>query len=300
MSYHGLRVRTCSANNDFCPVRERKLQVLVHPPRSQHGGFFLLMREAIHASTRFEILKRDNFTCQYCGAKAPEVVLHVDHIHPVADGGTNELLNLIAACQSCNLGKSDRKLSDHQKVAKQADQMRELQERREQLEMMAKWRNELSSLTEDAIDALDDVFEDTTGFPLGDRERLRVKRLLKNHDTKSLMEAMEFGIEFGVGKRDRKYYMSDENFAQVCWDGFLTAVRRSDDDAKLPGSGKIPYVRAILRNRLGGSGCDCVVLMKDALLRGATADDFIEIAKLVDNYAEFCDLVVGLAPAKVV
>lgn len=58
-------------------------------------------------STRFEILKRDNFTCRYCGRKAPEVALQVDHIIPRAKGGTIETSNLITACSDCNLGKSD-------------------------------------------------------------------------------------------------------------------------------------------------------------------------------------------------
>lgn len=56
---------------------------------------------------RFEILKRDGFTCQYCGRKPPEVRLEVDHIFPVDKGGTNDPANLITSCQPCNNGKSD-------------------------------------------------------------------------------------------------------------------------------------------------------------------------------------------------
>lgn len=54
---------------------------------------------------RFEVLKRDEFACGYCGAAAPGVVLEVDHINPVAFGGTNDPDNLIAACVACNQGK---------------------------------------------------------------------------------------------------------------------------------------------------------------------------------------------------
>jgi 5-methylcytosine-specific restriction endonuclease McrA len=60
-----------------------------------------------HAQRRFRILKRDKFTCQYCGRKAPFVTLHVDHIIPSSKGGTSEDQNLTTACQDCNLGKSD-------------------------------------------------------------------------------------------------------------------------------------------------------------------------------------------------
>ena len=54
---------------------------------------------------RFSILKRDNFTCRYCGRKTPEVILEVDHIVPVSKGGTNDLNNLITSCRDCNRGK---------------------------------------------------------------------------------------------------------------------------------------------------------------------------------------------------
>lgn len=60
--------------------------------------------------TRFQVLKRDGFTCQYCGANGEGVVLHVDHIHPRSKGGGDELDNLITACIACNLGKTDSKL----------------------------------------------------------------------------------------------------------------------------------------------------------------------------------------------
>lgn len=64
-------------------------------------------RKYISKELRFKILHRDNFTCQYCGRKAPEVILHVDHIRPVSKGGDNRESNLITACYDCNMGKSD-------------------------------------------------------------------------------------------------------------------------------------------------------------------------------------------------
>lgn len=57
---------------------------------------------------RFNFLKKYNFTCQYCGRKAPEVVFHVDHILPSSKGGTNSLTNLILSCDDCNIGKGNK------------------------------------------------------------------------------------------------------------------------------------------------------------------------------------------------
>ncbi len=59
-------------------------------------------------ATRFSILARDNFTCQYCGAKAPDVVLEVDHKIPLCQGGKDTNENGITACYECNHGKSGR------------------------------------------------------------------------------------------------------------------------------------------------------------------------------------------------
>lgn len=63
------------------------------------------MRKQLSKKLRFEVFKRDGFVCQYCGAHPPNVALHVDHIQAVANGGDNEIDNLITSCQACNLGK---------------------------------------------------------------------------------------------------------------------------------------------------------------------------------------------------
>lgn len=55
---------------------------------------------------RFEIFRRDNHACRYCGASAPEATLTIDHVVPVTLGGTDDPSNLVAACKDCNSGKS--------------------------------------------------------------------------------------------------------------------------------------------------------------------------------------------------
>lgn len=60
---------------------------------------------AVPRRLRFEILRRDSYTCRYCGAKAPDVALHVDHVIPVALGGGDTPNNLVTACEDCNMGK---------------------------------------------------------------------------------------------------------------------------------------------------------------------------------------------------
>ncbi len=62
-------------------------------------------------SLRWLILNRDKFTCQYCGSRAPDVILHIDHKVAKASGGTDNPENLITACSACNIGKNLTPLS---------------------------------------------------------------------------------------------------------------------------------------------------------------------------------------------
>lgn len=68
-------------------------------------------RKSISKKLRFDIFKRDGFTCQYCGRNPPLVILEVDHIIPVSKKGTNNIDNLTTACFYCNRGKRDGRLT---------------------------------------------------------------------------------------------------------------------------------------------------------------------------------------------
>lgn len=60
----------------------------------------------VSKSLRYQVLRRDNHTCRYCGRSAPEVRLTVDHVVPETLGGSDKPENLAAACSDCNSGKS--------------------------------------------------------------------------------------------------------------------------------------------------------------------------------------------------
>lgn len=111
-------------------------------------------RQALSKRLRFEVFKRDSFKCQYCGSVAPDAVLAVDHVKPVAGGGSNDLLNLITACVDCNAGKSDVPLTDGSAVKRQRAQLQYMAERREQIAMLVEWRDALSKLEDEKLDIL--------------------------------------------------------------------------------------------------------------------------------------------------
>jgi len=61
----------------------------------------------IRSYTRFEVLTRDNFTCQLCGHKAPDIQLEISYIVSPEFGGTFIGENLITLCSECNLGRKN-------------------------------------------------------------------------------------------------------------------------------------------------------------------------------------------------
>lgn len=61
---------------------------------------------SVSKRTRYEVLRRDNHACRYCGAAAPDVRITVDHVVPVSLGGNDDPSNLVAACVDCNAGKA--------------------------------------------------------------------------------------------------------------------------------------------------------------------------------------------------
>jgi len=114
-----------------------------------------MKRKSLSKKIRFEVFKRDKFTCQYCGRSAPYVVLECDHINPVSNGGDNNIMNLVTSCFECNRGKSKTLLSDDSTVKKQKAQADLLQEKTEQMKMMCKWYSELSKQQTDMIDSIE-------------------------------------------------------------------------------------------------------------------------------------------------
>lgn len=63
-------------------------------------------RRPVSKRLRYEVLRRDDYTCRYCGADATDAKLTIDHVVPVALGGTDEPENLVTACADCNAGKT--------------------------------------------------------------------------------------------------------------------------------------------------------------------------------------------------
>lgn len=238
-------------------------------------------RKSIPKRIRFEVFKRDKFTCQYCGRMAPDVVLEVDHIEPVSKGGSNDILNLVTACKDCNRGKGAKELSDNSTVRKQQQQLADLAEKNEQLEMILEWRDGLKDVREREIDAFEETLvKGTIGDGhLNEAARKMVAKMLYKHNIVDLLDALDEAI--------LNYY--DGTQASI-----HTILKKADSIAyfrKNPmnqSQKDVFYLRKILTNRLDYVNEKVAYTMiKKALENGVDFNEIKMICSSCRNWSEF-------------
>lgn len=243
-------------------------------------------RKGLSKKLRFEVLKRDSFKCQYCGNSAPNVVLHIDHIIPVASGGTNDILNLVTSCFDCNSGKGKRQLDDDAVLNKKRNQLEELQERREQLSMMIEWQNSLLNIDEEINSELQAFWSTLAmGYNLTPHGKAELKKLTKKYGIDEIMEAMKIAAEKYL-KYDGDYITSDSVANAFDKIGGICHRRKLINDYPLMAD--VYRVTSHLGYRFKGYK-QYVALsdVKNAIAYGATADELIEVAKQCHSFYQF-------------
>jgi len=234
-------------------------------------------RKSISKRLRFEVFKRDSFTCQYCGQAAPDVVLHIDHIAPVAGGGDNDILNLITSCESCNLGKGAKTLDDNSVIQKQRIQLQKLNQRREQLEMMLAWREGLAELDQSKVDAFNSAFSKATGCFLSEHGKGKVRQWLKQNTIEVLLDALDDALV--------SYYQNgnddlDENnrLAENAFNKVITVIRGKEKYADRPHMKDLFYIRGIVRNRCYCNDVKAIELLEAGYEAGVPIDAMKQLA----------------------
>lgn len=202
-------------------------------------------RKSLSKKIRFEVFKRDKFKCQYCGSKAPDVVLEIDHIDPVANGGTNEIINLITSCFDCNRGKKARLLTDDTVIQKQRKQLEIIQERREQLELMLEWKKSLTEFEDEKVIMVSDYWTSMMNpYSLNENGLKSLDKLIKKFPIEDILEAIDIA--------NKKYLVFDEDgnitkeSVEQAFDkvGGICALKNMPELKK-----KMAYIKGICRNR---------------------------------------------------
>ena len=252
-------------------------------------------RKPISKKTRFEVFKRDAFKCQYCGRSSPDTILHVDHIKPVSKGGDNDLINLVTSRADCNGGKSARTLDDDSAIVKQRAQLEELNVRREQLEMMLKWREGLKGIGDELVGVIvKEWSERVPGWYLNEAGLREAKNLLRKYPLADILDALETSADQYL-RYDGDNVTSES--VDLAWKKIAGILRvRSEPDERRA----IYYVRGILRNRgLYVNDRAYRDLMEDAIAKGIDTEQIKALAKTERNWTNFynqaSELVYGAA-----
>ena len=187
-------------------------------------------RKPISKKTRFEVFKRDRFTCQYCGRMSPDVILEVDHIKPVAEGGTNKMINLITSCRDCNRGKGKRRLSDDAELKKQQKELIDLADKREQAEMMIKWRDEMLDLTEKQAFSIDRYIRTISEWGCSEVGIGNLIKLIKSFSYNEVYEATEIAFDHYYDGSERSWNKAFGKLGGICYNRRKKKEEAEDGD----------------------------------------------------------------------
>lgn len=247
-------------------------------------------RKAISARIRFEVFKRDKFTCQYCGKEAPEVTLHVDHIDPLSAGGSNEIFNLITSCKDCNLGKGARKINESEEIKKQKSALNELQERQEQLEMLSKWRLSLIKYEDTQLDFfVEFVSRHGIDLHLTKTGRLKVNSCINKYGLNLVLDCVPKSVEAAIYKvKNPKENQLENAFCEI----LFKKVASKKLEQENPSEFKRRYIKGILSNRFKylnkEEGLTIDFYVDDAIEHEPNRlDEMIEIAKTATTKLEY-------------
>ncbi|MDD5571926.1 MAG: HNH endonuclease [Bacteroidales bacterium] len=171
-------------------------------------------RKSITKKVRFEIFKRDNFTCCYCGRKPPDVMLEVDHIIPVAQNGNNDINNLLTSCFNCNRGKGKNELNQMPNALQENIDI--LKEKQKQYLQYKKYIEKLHKESESDIEEIGLYF-----FKLFKKENTifagnwkgSIKMFLQTFNKYEIIDA----IDIAYSRISRKYTIKENDvFVYMC------------------------------------------------------------------------------------
>lgn len=185
----------------------------IHRQGDQLKEFVLMKnRRGLSKKARFDVFKRDGFACQYCGATPPSVLLHIDHIVPVAEGGENDQDNLITACEACNLGKGAGLLSDIPKSLR--ERAAEALEKEEQIRCFNEILQSKARRLEDESWAIACALECNQNLDSYSRRNLlSIKTFLSLLPFQEVLDSAEIAISSGIHDQQRAF----RYFCGVCW-----------------------------------------------------------------------------------
>ena len=148
-------------------------------------------RGPVSRGLRFDVFRRDRFICRYCGGRPPDVVLELDHVVPVADGGRSEEENLVTSCWDCNRGKGRKPLNGPTPRAADADlDFLAVQQELAEAQRYARAITERERATALLVEALRGVWKAESGSDGWLPPPASIRQMLKRHPPERIETAL--------------------------------------------------------------------------------------------------------------
>lgn len=166
---------------------------------------------ALSKKLRFEVFKRDGFTCQYCGRKPPEIILEVDHMEAASSGGSDKIDNLITSCFDCNRGKSATPLE--QLPSSVELRMRIQEERQKQLQHYNTFVRKIDKQRERDVAEVMTIFEKSSFAMNSEHDKLQIRRFVEKLPIDEVKDAMRLAV-IRIPENPNRIW---KYFCGICW-----------------------------------------------------------------------------------
>lgn len=249
-------------------------------------------RIPITKGMRFEVLRRDNFRCHYCGEESKNTKLQVGHIVPVSMGGSSDISNLVAACHDCNSGKGAKPI-DEKHTAQDAKkhlkaQAKKIKEMKRVVDAINLKRQAESSEFEIFATSWVKAFGDC-GYTVNrnyiDSQRVKVKTKVKAYGIEICCETLASVIEQSINS------YGESTDQSLCFGYWMKVVQYGNSNVRM----RMSYLTAIFKNRCPefedeDEKRDIYQFVQSKISEGIDIEEIISIAKGINSLSDLKEM----------
>jgi hypothetical protein len=169
-------------------------------------------------------------------------------------------------------------------IDKQRSQIEELEERRQQIEMMLQWRDELANVQQPVYDTIVERYRTLTGFVPNELGMIEVRKWVKKFSLDIILESIDDTIsKYGIWK--------DGKITVESWSQAFNWVAKFSASKVKYGSGpdldRLLYIQGIIRNRVNNRWFKAIDDLKALADLGYSLQQIEDAAKTLVDEEDF-------------
>ncbi len=229
----------------------------------------------ISKSLRFDIFKRDDFACQYCGGRVPNVVLEIDAIKPFGKYGINDISNFITSCKDCNMGKGNKEITDNHLTQQQ---LKKINKKKLEIESCFEYKKEVLKLDNTIIENINNILSENDFGTLTEHGEKEIIKSINKYGLDEFIDCLYAAIEYGKDKNDiRKTIIEYTN----------RIIHARIKEKNKPYLKDFYYIKKVLENRFYDMPKNYIIRLDRILSTGFDSEDLKNVAKTCKNISTF-------------